>query len=554
MDVIALHAQSAMEDTIYMGRQLYSLVQEGGIALFTVVGGSPFMKKMRAKLGPRKFAAVISAAIVLTFLVFVFILVFDEEPMQASCPAQLRQPRGTIPHGPTQLLALAQEAKGNGSWNPSSKQILRQCAKWEPAQGVAPPIQELRAQLEGHDTLVATMADDEDEAAEMAMEGLALVERTRHVLGLIVEMSDQCDTMLGKLHAIRRADTASLNPSEAIVALSGLAGFEKHAREAMSTLKTLTDILETRVEAGDWDAEDSMHEVPPVRIRFRGCLLKCVREARAISVALPQASPATKRAQQCRPDLLVPAEQLAFQEAEKEVDPGVVFSAGLLMSEVSVTVGQTPLFGAPKDDTEMLEDAQGILVPRGIALGEQKLLQGFQASFGPDETERAALSAIRLCQHAKFLMQMGADSAAEWRYRAGAELAGKHGRDKLASHSLAQLSYFLSVRGRGETALQVANEAMTIGFDPLASYLQVAMRMDLGVIRTEEETRSAADQLMAVVGKLPMRHLEEQRTATHSNLLAWQEVSETGSFASCFSLGDAAQMLICLASRVAYDM
>lgn len=554
MDVVVLHVQSAAEDTIYLARQIWAFVREGFLALFTVVGGSPYMKKLRASLGPRKFAAFIATVTVTTLLVFAFVLVYDELPAPPSCPAQRVQPVVSIRDGPVQLLLRAHEAKGNGSWNPSSKEILRQCAKWEPAQGSAAPLPELRAQLEGHDSLLATMTgQNEDELGEAAMEALALVDRTRTALGLIVEMSDQCDTMLGKLHSIRRADTASLNPTEAIVALSGLAGFEKHAREALTTLKTLTDILEQRVEAGDWDAEDSMHEIPPIRIKFRGCLLKCVREARAISGSLPMASSVAQRAQQCKPELLVKAEQLAFAEAESEVDPGVTFSAGLLMSEVSVSSAETPLFGAARSDTsDLVEDAQGMLVPRGISIAEKKLLQGYQASFGPDETERAALRAIRLSQHAKYLMQIGSDSAAEWRYRAGAELAGKHGRDKLASHSLAQLSYFLSNRGQGETALQVANEAMNISSDPLASYLQVTLRTDQGLIRTDQEARAAADQLMAVGGKLPMKHLEDARVATHSNMLVWQEVSESESFGSCFEMGDAAQVLICLAGRVAY--
>jgi hypothetical protein len=554
MDVVALHMQSAMEDTIYLARQVCGLVQEGSVAILTAVAGAPGMKKLRATLGPRKFAAFIATATTLTFLVFAVVLIYDDDAnVPANCPAQTRPPRASIRDGPTELLALAHEAKGNGSWNPSSREILRQCAKWEPAQGSAAPLPELRAQLEGHDALVATMSDNDEEVGEVAMEALALVERTRIALGLIVEMSDQCDTMLGKLHSIRHADTASLNPTEAIVALSGLSGFEKHAREALTTLKTLTDILEQRVEAGDWDAEDSMHEVPPIRIKFRGCLLKCVREARAISAALPKASPVTHRAQQCKPELLVKAEQLAFAEAEHEVDPGVIFNAGMLMSEVSVTTGEIPLFGAAQNaGSDMVEDSQGTFVPRGISDAEQKLLQGYHASFGPDETERAALRAIRLSQHAKYLMQIGADSAAEWRYRAGAELAGKHGREKLASHSLAQLSYFLSARGRGEMALEVANEAMNISFDPLASYLQVTLRTDQGLIRTDEEARAAADQLMAVGGRLPMRHLEDTRMATHANFLVWQEVSDTETFSSCLGLGDAAQVLICLAGKFAY--
>merc|ERR1719487_1371101 len=241
-----------------------------------------------------------------------------------------------------------------------------------------------------------------------------------------------------------------------------------------------------------------MYEVPPLRIKFRSCLLKATKDARAIAQSLPLSHPSTTRAQRCRPNMLVGLEMLAFQEAEKDADPGVVFNAGLLMSEVGVTPMATPFFGAPKSAGTQLslqQDTNGFAVPRELAMAEEMLLAGVQASVGPDETEKAALSAIRLCQHARFLTDVGSDDAVHWRYRAGAELAVKHGRDKLASHAFGQLSYFLSRRGKDHLALEAANEAMAVGSDPLACYLQVMLRMSLGELRTAEQVRDAARQL-----------------------------------------------------------
>jgi len=407
---------------------------------------------------------------------------------------------------------------------------------------------EARAQLECHGTFVETMVEEDAASSE----ALALVDRTRAGLVAIGQVSNQCETVHQKLMSLRRADQVAKSPLKAIMALGGLAGLEQPAAEAFKTLKLISDILERRMEAGDWDAEDSMHEVPPLRIRFRACLARAVREARSIAQALPPASPVTLKARRCRPDLLVKVEQLAILEAEAEGDPGVIFSAGLLMSEASMTANDVPFFGTKPSRSDWSLDSRGFRVPTGIANAEDMLWKGFQASFGPDETERAALRAIRICQHAKMLVQLKLDAAAEWRYRAGAELASKYGRHKLASHCLAQLSYFLYVNGFEEKALDVADEAVTLGSDPLASYLQVMLRSNLGLLRTDGETRSAAKQLAELQGQLHAKELEETRTSIHANLVFWEGVSEAGTISSCFSLGDSAQVLICVLARFAY--
>jgi len=102
-------------------------------------------------------------------------------------------------------------------------------------------------------------------------------------------------------------------------------------------LKLIGEVLEKRMEAGDWDAEDAMHEVPPLRIKFRGCMLMAVRVARTVSHALLQTNNRYLSAQRCKHDFLVDFESLAFSEAEEEADPGVIFNAGIVMSEASVS-------------------------------------------------------------------------------------------------------------------------------------------------------------------------------------------------------------------------
>eukprot|EP00929_Paragymnodinium_shiwhaense_P014437 TRINITY_DN122341_c0_g1_i1.p1 TRINITY_DN122341_c0_g1~~TRINITY_DN122341_c0_g1_i1.p1 ORF type:complete len:588 (+),score=158.40 TRINITY_DN122341_c0_g1_i1:120-1766(+) len=546
MDIVAAHATNIALDVIYMMRQGSTLAKQALQAAGAAAAGTTVAKS----LGPRKTALVAAFSVLVTVAAVLLALFLEEthDEIPADCPAPAgMRAREPIVDGPIHLLALAEEAKSGDDWTEAAKETLQKCVRWEAAAGATVAVDELRAQLECHSMYLGTI----DDTQTIVQESVTLNERTRTVLAAVQATSQKCEAFVNRLQGLRR--NAPEKPGDAIVALSGLAGFEAPASDAAAALGTVTTVLEKQIQAGDWDAEDAMYEVPPLRIKFRSCLLKAAKDARSVAQSLPRNNAMTMRAQQCRPDMLVPLEQLAFAQAEGDADPGVVFNAGLLKSEIAVAPTATPFFGKVMPITSLtIADARGLVVPRDLALAEQMLLQGVQASMGPDETEKAALSAIRLCQHAKFLMDMGFDAASEWRYRAGAELAAKHGRDKLASHTFGQLSYFLSQRGKDDLALEAATEAMGLGSDPLASYLQVMLRMSLGELRTADQVKDAARQLITIDGKLPSRALEETRTATYNNLALWNKVSMTESSENCLELGDVANVLICLLGKVAY--
>lgn len=543
------HATNVANDTVYLLKTMTQLGKEAILRGASFVGQAVAHTSLVKSLGPKKSAAVASFATAMC-LAAVFVVVLedfsDERP--ADCPAHAGlKPRLRIAGGPISLLEQAQKANAGGDWSSEGKESLEKCVRWQAPAGANMPLDELRAQIECHSLFVGTLKDNQLTLEESG----ALNERTRSILHAVHATNDKCDAFTSRLSSVKK--TASDKPSEAIVALSGLAGFETEASNAASALQTVSSVLEQQMMAGDWDAEDMMYEIAPMRIKFRSCLLKAAKDSRAVAQALA-GSPQAERAQRCRPDMLVGLEKLAFAEAEQDTDPGVLFSSGLLMSEVGVAPAGTPFFGRPTQSQPALtQDAKGLVVPRQIAESEEMLLQGLQASIGPDETEKAALSAIRLCQHAKFLMDTNHEAAVEWRYRAGAALATRHGRDKLAAHTFGQLSYFLHQRGKDDIALEAANEAMEMGNDPLASYLQVALRLNLGHLRTVEQVRDAKEQLVDAQGKLPSKLLEDARSATYSNLVMWNKISATGSSEKCLEMADAAEIMICMLGKAAYN-
>jgi len=539
MDVVATHATNVIHDTVFLAQQGWELTKR----LAAAAAGLPLMQKA---LGNKKtsVALVVSALIAIISVVLVLDLHGDDFE---SCPA-LTKTTTRIEGGPQSLLEMAEKAHAEEGWTPRAKQLLLHARQWSSPQGRKAPIAEMHAQLRASELLkdlTEGIAEKEEEAAIM-------VERAKITIGGVGDVSQQCEGLHGKLKTLRTE--GHMSSSKALVGLGGLSGFEKIAQEAFATLHTVENVLQRRMEEGDWDAEDAMHEVPPLRIRFRQCMLKAVKEARAIAGSLSAGDESLQRAQRCRPDLLTGIEELAFAQAEAEDDPGITFSAGLLLSEAGVSPSNTPFFGATGKANSMVIDPKGYKVPDDLMKSEQMMLQSYQNSYGPDETERAALSAIRLCQHAKHLMNQGLDGATEWRYKAGAELAEKHGRDKLASHSMSQLSYFLVLKGRDGEALKVADEAIGLSNDPLASYLQVQLRRSLGRYQTSEDVEDAAEQLAEVEGKLLTKQMEETRTALQKNIALWKQVQVKGTYQSCFILNDAAEVMTCLLAKIAYEI
>lgn len=193
-------------------------------------------------------------------------------------------------------------------------------------------------------------------------------------------------------------------------------------------------------------------------------------------------------------------------------------------------------------------DAHGIYVPKHIALAEELLLKGEQSSVGPSVHEMAAQRAMRLYQHARHLALHNHDAAAEWRYRASSEMLAARGRAQLASHSLARLSYFLMIRGRKAEALAEARASLVYAVDPLAQFLEATLMRSMGLLQTFDDVEAAAAQLESTGGQLPIRLLEEQRAVALDDLRKWRDASE-GGFGSCFGLGDAAHIMLCLTCK-----
>ena len=120
------------------------------------------------------------------------------------------------------------------------------------------------------------------------------------------------------------------------------------------------------------------------------------------------------------------------------------------MSEVSVT-GDVALFGDARPASSLWESSGLTSVGSDFA----EYAKGMQAAAGPEQVDRAVLRSSRLSMHAKKLIELDLDAAAESRYRAAATFAANHGRDQLASHALTLLSYFFALRGYAEKALNV---------------------------------------------------------------------------------------------------
>jgi hypothetical protein len=257
---------------------------------------------------------------------------------------------------------------------------------------------------------------------------------------------------------------------------------------------------------------------------------------------------------------------MIMNEVKEAKDGATLFALGVYYSDAGLAAEQgqqrPPFFGAGSQPTARWSssestwaaDAGGTHAPSDIVQAEALMLAGEEASSDADRSDRGAGRALRLYQHAKMLALKHHDSAAEWRYRSSAEIAVTYRRQKLASHALGRLSYFLSLRGRKEEALNVSVSALENGEeDPLAHYLQASLRRSLGELKTNEDVYAAQDQLEKVAGKLPSKALEDQR-AVAAHELGWWRLVATDGLQVCLRAWDAAQMLICVFAGLVYQI
>jgi len=496
----------------------------------------------------------------------------------------IRQPAPSVEMAlPTVLLAQAHAAASGRS---TAWPVLEACATWlPPATGDnATDASELFAQFECNRMLLEGEAITHEAAP-------ALLSRARQLMGAMRDHAElpastwasvevewarithgvfqlNCKAVADDLQMSRRAKAstpaqqqAQRSGSVALAALRSLKRLEAPFRENLIALAAGSKVLESRSQTGDTDAAEELRNALGAD---RSCALQALQEGRAVAQVLPRSAPLVRRALQCQPHLLENFQATVLREATEAKDAATIFALGLYYSDIGLASEQgksrAPLFGAGPQplstwtsEPNWLADAGGSHAPSDIVQAEELLLAGEEASVGPDRSDRGAARALRLYQHGKMLALKHHDSAAEWRYRAAAELASSHRRQKLAAHALGRLGYFLSLRGRKEEALEAATVALKQEEDPLSQYLQVSLRRSLGALTTSEEVHSAERTLSSVAGKLPSKTLEDQRAAAHAELGWWRLVATEGLHV-CLRAWDAAQMLICVFCGLAFQL
>eukprot|EP00929_Paragymnodinium_shiwhaense_P008538 TRINITY_DN112500_c0_g1_i1.p1 TRINITY_DN112500_c0_g1~~TRINITY_DN112500_c0_g1_i1.p1 ORF type:complete len:549 (+),score=170.76 TRINITY_DN112500_c0_g1_i1:93-1739(+) len=460
------------------------------------------------------------------------------------CPAQAPAKKTTIPDGPSSMWLQAVTAKGANEWSPAVVPTLKRCVAWSAAAGALPPLEEVRAQMKCHAALVKATFSEEAAGGERK----ALVERARNVMGAIQGISARCSAVHTKLQGMSVGGAGYRQPTDAVVTLGGLANFEGSVREAGMTLNEAANLLHTYAKT---ESEATMQLIASTRRQLHSCVFKTAREARRIAHTLPLSNPAIRQVQLCRPDMLGGLERLAVYDFQAEL-PSVFFK-GLLMSEIATAPKDAPLFGKPEPtNSEWAADMYGLQAPRGVVFAEQMLLKGFDGLQTSEVDEASKALIMQLAAHAKLLAQLKQYAAAERRYQNAVEVARTHSHTQMEASALAQLSFFLSMHGDQEQALQAATNALRLGDDALASYLQATLRINLGgELRTDEQVRAAAAQLAGLQGKLPTEELEQARAAAVAKLEVWRKVSEDQSLKSCFGFDDAAQILVCTVGKIA---
>lgn len=258
------------------------------------------------------------------------------------------------------------------------------------------------------------------------------------------------------------------------------------------------------------------------------------------------------------------------QPEQDQASADVTFSLGLHWSELAVGIdGPGPsgaetgpsslydaiasLFGglpgfAAGAEQNLAQDAHGFYVPKQIAAAEELMLKGESHRSGSSSQDKAAQRAVRLYQHARFLASHNYDAAAEWRYRATAEISAARQRPNLAAHSLGRLSNFLMQRGRQAEALEAATGSLQHADDPLARLLQASLRRSMGLLLTAEDVEAVAAQLQTTSGVALSRSIEEQRVAVLADLADWRDAAK-GGIGACFAFSDAARVMLCLTCK-----
>lgn len=449
----------------------------------------------------------------------------------------------------------------------AAKRSLEACAFWEPKSlATKMHMTDVRSQLECQGILVEQFVGTDIDSAAVGEQSLELFYQARTVL-------QRCADIASELQTLRRSAKVSASSGEALSLLSMLGNLERPATDALEGLswsqrlmerETQTAVEENEAE-NDLDEEDSAfddieenlssHQIVDMRIGLRHCLLRVVREARAVSGGLFTTSPQVRRVMKCRPHMLGGVESLALREASMETDPGVKFSLGMYHSELALATSEAGTSATP---TVAIFAKPSVLQGSGdsmhlVAIAEDLLLLGEQASSGASESERRFMRAKRMVQHAYGVFTpLGLHAMVASRFRQASAIFVSLGNTKLAAQTLSDLAEHEFSFGDHAASLAYAGEALAIDHsEPVALYLQATLRRSLGELRTEEDVHFARQQLEQVAGRLP-GELESRRAVAYEELVGWAAVAEAGTLSKCVELPDVASVLICAMCRLAY--
>jgi len=469
------------------------------------------------------------------------------QPNKATCPADLDARLDALQPAPTAA-------------TPGNVQEVSAARVVPPEQADDSEVQKLRAKFGGRGAWKFVRPA----AAEKLSEAVAETERKgahSEVLAQASAFQQSCKTVTEELQRqsgrVKGSPEAPpRTPATLLASLWALKKLEEPFRETLSALNTAAKVVE---------ASEQQDELQNALGATRSSALQALQQGRSVALALPKNAALVKMVLQCRPRMLEDFHALVMSEVTQAKDAATMFALGLFYSDVGLAVEQgqseVPLFGqgfqaAKSWNSEPIwaADAGGSHAPSDIVQAETLLLAGEEASVGADQSDRAAARALRLYQHAKMLALKHHDGAAEWRYRAAAELAAANRRNALAAHALGRLGYFLSLRGHKEEGLEASAKALVHNpEDALAMYLQASLKRSLGELQTTEQVLVAEKQLGLVAGKLPSKTLEAERAAAHAELGWWRLVASEG-LQVCFSAYDAAQTFICLMAGLIFDL
>eukprot|EP00928_Gymnodinium_smaydae_P071089 TRINITY_DN54767_c0_g1_i1.p1 TRINITY_DN54767_c0_g1~~TRINITY_DN54767_c0_g1_i1.p1 ORF type:complete len:568 (-),score=151.66 TRINITY_DN54767_c0_g1_i1:122-1825(-) len=517
-----------------------------------------------ARLAPHRLVLLALLAIVGGFITFGTLLILDSSLMDedvdvpTDCGAFFkgtRAPSALAPAlAPSQLWAAALKANTSDADGAGSLEDLRRCTEWSPPPGAADvdAVPERLIQLRCHAALVGSFG-----AKAPLKDRLALIEQAMTLLRGAEAAEQRCGALQQMLTAKRMDNIALQNPPAALGILGRWAAIDLQLQQAFDVVEATGQLLQDRMAAGDWDAQDAFAGVPSLRIRLRECSLRGSREVRLMTQQLP-ATPRVRFAETCMGPSLARMERSALAQGREDTDAGVLFGTGLLLSEVSMALPAAPFFREGSSEADLPEnetvDAEGDGVPASLLLAEEFLQRGYETAAAPERVERAVMRTIQLCKHGTYLSEQKQLDLApiERRFHAAAELAAENGRSKLAANALGKLSNLLERAGRIEDALASANKAMTHSDDPLASFQQARLRFELWQLQTAEEVASAAAQLLGIeAGRLNVEH-DEVRLALGMHLQEMHAALESPGLQPCVALGDVATALACAFGKVFY--